>query len=638
MSKSKYMSGSQCNKKLWLEKHGREYGEKMSLAQQYIINQGLMIGERARDEFTNGLLIKSDNLHPTDALFETELALRNRSEILFEAAFVYEDCFVRVDILRRLNELEWELIEVKGTTKVKKEHIPDIAVQKYVLDNAGINIVKTSLMYLNKNSIAPTFHDLFLYEDLTNEVIKELVYIEPNLNNYKNVLLREDFPAVEVGSYWKNPYPCKFKKYCWEDINNTSIQYIPRLSSDKLNILHDMNIRKIDQIPKNFPLTMKQKEYIETQVSQNPDINYEAINESIDKLVYPIHFLDFETHNPALPKFKGLRPYSSIPFQFSCHILHSNGELEHKEFLASKDEDPRLDFLTSLLNTICEEGSIMVYSASFERNVLMKLASTFKEHENKVKNIVSRFWDLLVVFRNNYTHPGFLGSNSIKNVYPVLTKGKSYSDLDLNKGDEAGIYWEKMLQASDTNEITKYKTALVEYCKLDTFAMYDIFCHLKSFSNECNIPLLLEKLENDINNSKYLIDIKQIREFGGADVIISSRLTENIKDWLGNQPLVINVDYDGPEFIENRRRAIITKYSKELSWLLYSLRDIFGSYLNSISKYQFYGMLAIEAQNELYQNPNCSSKDLLLTTLNKGAWKYYLYNENIKNMNLTRAT
>ena len=41
-------------------------------------------------------------------------------------------------------------------------------------------------------------------------------------------------------------------------------------------------------------------------------------------------------------------------------------------------------------------------------------------------------------------------------------------------------------------------------------------------------------------------------------------------------------------------------------------------------------MLAIEAQNELYQNPKCSSKDLLLTTLNEGAWKYYLYNESIE--------
>jgi len=483
MSKSKYMSGFQCNKKLWLEKHGREFGEKKSLKQKYIINQGLMIGERARDEFTNGVLIKSDNLHPTDAIFETELALRNRSEVLFEAAFVYDDCFVRVDILKKLNELEWEIIEVKGTTKFKREHIADIAVQKYVLKNAGINVSKTSLMYLNKNSVSPDFDNLFIFEDLTNVVTEELESISPNLDHYKQVLSLENYPKVAVGSHCKNPYLCQFKNYCWSKISKDSIQYIPRINSKKINLLQNMKIKEIVQIPETFPLTMNQREYIEIQLSQEAVIDFEAINQSMSKLIYPIHFLDFETHNPALPRYKGLKPYKNIPFQFSCHTLHSNGELEHKEFLASKEEDPRLDFINSLLDAVYKKGSIMVYNESFERNVLLQLSSYNNEFEERINDLICRFWDLLIIFRNYYSHPGSLGSNSIKDIHPVLVKGKSYSNLDLNKGDEAGIYWEKMLQSSDDKDREKTKKALLDYCKLDTLAMYEIFCHLKSLSN-----------------------------------------------------------------------------------------------------------------------------------------------------------
>ena len=51
-------------------------------------------------------------------------------------------------------------------------------------------------------------------------------------------------------------------------------------------------------------------------------------------MFYPIHFLDFETHNSALPKYDGIYPYANIPFQFSCHKYHESGTLEHTEFLA----------------------------------------------------------------------------------------------------------------------------------------------------------------------------------------------------------------------------------------------------------------------------------------------------------------
>jgi len=40
---------------------------------------------------------------------------------------------IRVGILERLNDGRWNLIEVKSSTSVKEVHLPDVAIQYYVL-------------------------------------------------------------------------------------------------------------------------------------------------------------------------------------------------------------------------------------------------------------------------------------------------------------------------------------------------------------------------------------------------------------------------------------------------------------------------------------------------------------------------
>ena len=64
---------------------------------------------------------------------------------------------------------------------------------------------------------------------------------------------------------------------------------------------------------------------------------------------FPIHFLDFETFNPALPLYIGTTPYQVIPFQWSDHILNADGGIRHEEFLYDGFNDPRIDFAEVLL-------------------------------------------------------------------------------------------------------------------------------------------------------------------------------------------------------------------------------------------------------------------------------------------------
>ena len=65
------------------------------------------------------------------------------------------------------------------------------------------------------------------------------------------------------------------------------------------------------------------------------------------KWTYPFHFIDFETCTVALPFFKGMRPYESIAFQFSHHVMHENGEVEHRNqaLIAEPGQFPNFEFV-----------------------------------------------------------------------------------------------------------------------------------------------------------------------------------------------------------------------------------------------------------------------------------------------------
>ena len=58
---------------------------------------------------------------------------------------------VRADILRRCEEPTYHLIEVKSATDVKPYYGYDLAIQKHVMEGAGLEVERASLMHLNRD-------------------------------------------------------------------------------------------------------------------------------------------------------------------------------------------------------------------------------------------------------------------------------------------------------------------------------------------------------------------------------------------------------------------------------------------------------------------------------------------------------
>jgi hypothetical protein len=117
----------------------------------------------------------------------------------------------------------------------------------------------------------------------------------------------------------------------------------------------------------------------------------------------------------------------------------------------------------------------------------------------------------------------------------------------------------------------------------------------------------LDSLELKIESRNIVKEANSIMEWAGSDVIISSQLNDAIKEWFGDQFAVITLEKTEP-----RRKAVITEFSKELSWLFYQLKDIFAGELNYISKPVFFGMLAQTSIDYLEMNKEDVKCDQLL--------------------------
>ena len=474
LTKSRYLSWLQCPKRLWLEVHQPERQAELSLAQQRIIQQGTEVGEFARTYFPGGVLIDSGDRQ--QAITQTQAAMRADVPYIFEASFQWESLYIQCDVLERQNSGLWSAIEVKSATTIKLEYIDDLAFQTYVLKNLEIQLHSTELLNVNsKSCFFPDLQNFFIRTDLTDEVNDCLGTISSQLQQASSTTVQSSCPDVEIGDRCTKPNPCPFKPHCWQAVPEQSIFTIPRLHARKKADLYAQGIVHLQDIPADYPLSDNQKNYVDLATDNRVLIDLQGIQQLLSELQYPIHFLDFETVNPAIPQFEGLKPYESYPFQYSCHILHADGSEDWLDFLHTETTDPRELLANALVNHLHPTGSVVAYSASFEKGVMQRLADRFPYLADRLESAIARLWDQLDVFRHYYRHPGFQGSNSIKKVFPVLCPNHSqYDSLAIRKGDDAQASWLQVVATQDADEKAELAADLREYCKLDTKAMLEI--------------------------------------------------------------------------------------------------------------------------------------------------------------------
>ncbi|HVI39317.1 MAG TPA: DUF2779 domain-containing protein, partial [Anaerovoracaceae bacterium] len=157
--------------------------------------------------------------------------------------------------------------------------------------------------------------------------------------------------------------------------------------------------------------------------------------------------------------------------------------LLHTDFLAEPGIDPRRGLAEKLVADIPMDSCVIAYNMGFEKGVINKLAQQFPDLAYHLMNIYENTHDLMIPFQRQYYYDKAMrGSYSIKYVLPALFPDDpqlDYSNLEgIHNGGEAMAAY-AMLDKKTDEEIADIRRQLLEYCKLDTYAMVKIFYKLK---------------------------------------------------------------------------------------------------------------------------------------------------------------
>lgn len=478
LSKSRFLAGLQCPLRLWHECYNLDLASQVSPAQQAVFDTGHEVGRLATRLYPGGILIEEDYLHHEEAVQTTLKAMKSPNvRAIYEAGFINDGVRIRVDILERLDHGKWNLIEVKSSTSEKDVHLPDVAVQYHVLEGSGLDIEQVILIHVNNRYVYDgenlDLGQLFSRSDMTRKALIYRNQIPSLLAGYKDMLAKPEQPEIRPGRHCKNPYECEFLEHCTKGMPEHWVMDLSGVTQMKLNELAAMGIEKIRDIPPSFSLSALQ-ERIRSCVIHNKDYISPKLKGELMNVQLPIHFLDFETTGTAVPRYAGTRPYQTIPFQWSDHILYEDGTIHHREYLCDEDKDPREEFTLSLLDALGVGGSIVTYT-SYEEGIIKALAEEFSEHREKVLALLTRIKDLHKIVSRYYYHPGFHGSFSLKSVLPAIVPDMSYGNLAIQEGQLAGLEYLRMIDpATSSDEKEKIRNDLLIYCGQDTFAMLKI--------------------------------------------------------------------------------------------------------------------------------------------------------------------
>ncbi len=485
LSKSTFVKGMQCHKALYLSKHHKALKSETSAAQEAIFAQGTSVGEIAQKLFPGGVDCTPESYFDfRDSVIKTMDEIKKGTKVIYEAAFQFNGVLAALDVLV-LEEDGWKAYEVKSSTGITETYELDATIQYYAITNSGIDLKDISIVYINNEYVKDGLVDLkqlFAIESIKEKVLELLPGIPNKVALLKGVLKEKEIPKVDIGPHCNDPYDCDFAEHCWKHIPEYSVFDIANLREPKKFELYQMGSIKLDEIPVDYKLNENQWMQVNCELNNETVIDKKKIKEYIIDLQYPLYFMDFETFMTAIPVFDGSRPYQQLVFQYSMHVLpKQNGTFTHSEFLAEADGiDPRLKFIEKLIHDCGTKGDIIVYNISFERGKLEDLAELFPHLAIPINKIIARLKDLMIPFQQRwYYTPEMQGSYSIKYVLPAMVPELSYDDLNIKEGGTASSTFASMIKGEFSGDLEQTRKDLIEYCKLDTFAMVEILKKLE---------------------------------------------------------------------------------------------------------------------------------------------------------------
>ena len=488
ISKSQFIKGHQCEKALWIYRNAKELHDAADELNQALLSSGEEIGKMARTLYPKGVLVESEYWAMEKAQKLTNDFIKSGEDVIFEAmAIGDEGIYSSIDMLRKVKgKKQWDLIEVKGATKVKDYYIVDMAFQRCVFESAGYEIRKSILVHINIDYVREGKIDpkkLFNEVDCTDDVKAIQNEVKGKIPQLLKVLKKKTMPSIEIGSHCNSPFSCEYQSHCWKHVPEYSVYDVT--SGKKLEELLNKGILHINKIPKDFKFSDTKSIDVNSFKSKKLHADKKSIKQWVSALKYPIVYLDYETINPAIPLFDLSSPYEQLPFQFSVHIQKKeNGPVKTLNYLHKLPTDPRPSVIEALIQACEDAGNVVVYYQQFEEGVNKRLADYSPKHKTKLLKINEKMVDLLVPFKSRALyHPEQQGSASLKDVLPAFVPSMTYEGMNISNGGDASRMGHLILSGQlEQEQLTEAFRNLEEYCHQDTLAMVKLVEVLYSHS------------------------------------------------------------------------------------------------------------------------------------------------------------
>jgi len=213
-------------------------------------------------------------------------------------------------------------------------------------------------------------------------------------------------------------------------------------------------------------LSNSERQWLQAEKVKNEDstayFDKVGMKAQMDKWVFPLHHIDFETARVAIPFNKGRRPYEAIFFQFSHHTILEDGTVEHagQYINAAPGEFPNYESVRELKRQLEQDNGTVFRYAAHENTYLVEVYKQLQSDPAPPldRDDLCRFIESIAKIEGNegprcmvdmcdlvkkyYYDPATHGSNSIKRVLPAILNSSQYLQEKYSKpiyGSSEGI-------------------------------------------------------------------------------------------------------------------------------------------------------------------------------------------------------
>ena len=467
-----------CPRLFWLEKNG----ERKERVRYIHLDEAMSILGAKK------LGIKEAFVGKAGDSTESTLEAMENQEWIIKGRFEYQNLRVKIPFMHK-NQEKWDIYFMHLSTLPKNQDIEYYTDNYWVLKNLKVSIGKIYIIYFNaayqKNGPLDYQELLKITEDFytpkgnpagnIKQIIKENYHSLHSILRRMNKLKEEDIATPKRTPQCIRRNKCPHFEDCFgkeEVLPDSSTLFL--VSSQEKYTLYDKGLEKMEQInTENMELTKQQ--YAQIMAARNGGLFIDRMGLATwinDKIEYPLSYLDFEWDTYAIPPYDGMNPFDVVVFQYSLHILRD--ELEHYDYLGM--EDCREEFIRSLLENLPDSGSILTFNGEGAEKIrLQELMKSFPQYQEQLQKVIDRIVDISIPFSMGYIyHLKMRGNYSLKQILPAVQDVFSYDELGINKAMDAVGAWRNLDEKTNLDEEESIKQ-LLEYCSMDTYALYILF-------------------------------------------------------------------------------------------------------------------------------------------------------------------